>query len=492
VRSPADSQALARTSPASLATLTDRSFRSADHLWLIDEAITDAVWRAESGSRGRPEIILVSTPPRHGKSTLISTYAPAWYLGSWPDRRVLLASYEADFAANWGAKARSVLERVGSELYGVKVSERSSAARHWEIEGRKGGMATAGVGGPITGRGANLFVIDDPIKNAEQAASALIREKHWEWWLSTARTRLEPGAVVLVVMTRWHEADLGGRLLAESKEGGDPVLEIRLPALAEENDPLGRSVGEALWPQRYSTEYLANTRTTLGPYWFSAMYQGRPSPDEGGIFDHGDFRYFRIEGDEVVLSRPEGKKRFGTSYCRKFQVADLAASESESADYTVIAEFWATPDGELLVNDVVRARVAVPDQPALFRKHHTGGPVKVESIGYQTGLVQTMLREGFPAEPVYPDADKVTRAASAAVLYRGEKVFHRAKAPWLSDFESELLAFPAGEHDDQVDVLAYAARELPNLQTTPYKLPDRPRRPHWTNEVCSTYGWRGP
>src|SRR5436190_377389 len=414
--------------------------------------MVEAVWAARSKRRDRPEIILVSTPPRHGKSTLISEYAPAWYLGSFPDERVIHASYEADFAAGWGGRARAVMERWGEALYGARVDARSNSARRWEIEGRRGGMVACGVGGPITGRGANLLVIDDPVKNAEQAASAVYRDRHWEWWLSTARTRLEPGAVVVVVMTRWHEGDRGGRLLAAAREGGDPVREIRLPALAEAGDPLGRGPGEALWPARYSRAYLLTTRRALGAYWFSGLYQGRPSPDGGGVFDRKDFRYFEIAGDEVVLRVGDGeRRRFGTDWCRKFQVCDLAASEATAADYTAIAEFWATPEGDLLVRAVHRGRVAVPDQPAFFLAHHAGCPVKVESIGYQAGMIQTMLREGFPAEPVYPDADKLTRAAVAGVLYRAGRVYHLAGAPWLADFESELLAFPAGEHDDQVD-----------------------------------------
>jgi phage terminase large subunit-like protein len=462
VSSPAESQALARCGPAALGILTDRRFQLRPHLELIDEAVVEAIWRAQERDRDRPEIVLITTPPRHGKSTLVSQYLPAWYLGSYPERRVILTSYEADFAATWGAKTRGLLEEHGPALYRVAVDERSRSASRWDLHRRAGGMVTAGVGGPITGRGAHLLVIDDPLKNAEQAASATIREKQWEWWLSTARTRLEPGAVVVCVMTRWHEADLAGRLLQASREGGDPVMEIRLPALAEPEDPLGREPGEALWPERYDRAYLERTRETVGPYWFSAMYQGRPTPEEGGIFERKDFRYFTVRDGLVVLRGPDGTtKSFGAEWCRKFQVVDLAASEKESADYTVMTEIWVTPESDMLVRSVARDRVPVPDQPAFFKRHHAGCPVKFEAVGYQTGMVQTMLRAGFPAERVHPDADKVTRAAVAGVLYRARKVCHLAGASWLPDLESELLAFPAGEHDDQVDTIAYAAKALP-------------------------------
>jgi hypothetical protein len=208
---------------------------------------------------------------------------------------------------------------------------------------------------------------------------------------------------VVVVMTRWQEADLAGRLLAASSDGGDPVIETRFPALAEENDRLGREPGEALWPARYDAGYIEHSREVMGPYWFSAMYQGRPTPEGGGIFDRTDFRNFDVDGEEVVFRNPAGNdKRFGVSYCNKFQVVDLAASEKETADYTVMSEIWVTPENDMLVNAVVRDRVAVPDQPAFFKRHHAGCRVKFEVIGYQTGIVQTMLREGFPAESVHP------------------------------------------------------------------------------------------
>jgi predicted phage terminase large subunit-like protein len=472
VRSPAESQALARTGPAALAILTERRLELPPHLALVDETVVEAIWRAQAADRDRPEIVLVSAPPRHGKSTLVSEYLPAWFLGSFPERRVILASYEADFAATWGAKTRGLLEEHGPALYRIGVDERSRSASRWDIERRAGGMVTAGVGGPITGRGAHLLVIDDPIKNAEQAHSPTIRDKQWDWWLSTARSRLEPGAVVVCVMTRWHEADLAGRLLLDSREGGDPVREIRLPALAERGCPLGRQQGEALWPKRFNRAYLEHTRKVLGPYWFSAMYQGRPTPEEGGMFDRKDFRYFELRGELVVCRHPDGtKKEFGRDWCGKFQVVDLAASERESADYTVISEIWVTPESDMLVRSVARDRVAVPDQPAFFRHHHAGGAVKFEAIGYQCGMIQTMLRQGFPAEAVYPDGDKVTRAGAAGVLYRQGKVYHLAGAPWLGELEAELLAFPAGEHDDQVDTIAYAARALPEFCAARSRLP---------------------
>ena len=432
--------------------------------------MVEAIARAEPGA-DNPEVLVVEAPPRHGKSEMISVHTPAWYLGTFPDRKVILSTYEADFAAGWGRRARSLLEDHGQELWGVSVDQASRARNRWNLAGRKGGMMTAGVGGPVTGKGAHLLIIDDPVKNAEQALSETIRLKHVDWWLTTARTRLEPGAVVVCLMTRWHEADLGGYLLANEPR----ARELRIPALALEGDPLGREPGEALWPERYPVGYLEAARERMGAYWFGAMYQGSPTPDEGGYFRREDFRYFGEEGDEVVLRDRAGAevRRWGKQWLVRRTFVDLAASEKETADYTVVLVAWITPERELLVSQVYRARIPGPDQPEHIASHYEG-TIHPEQIGYQTSLIQALLRRGLPVSPVHPDKDKGTRAASAGAHYRQGRVYHRERAEWLGDFEHELLAFPVGEHDDQVDALAYAARGLSELGVGQHK-PQRSR-----------------
>jgi len=463
-----DARNLAHASPGCFGLVTDKSFRYPPHVELIDREIVAAIERGQQrlreGTWDGPEILLVEVPPRHGKSTLISHNAPAWFLGRFPDQRVMLASYQATFAASWGRKARNLLVEYGRQLFGVEVDPTSHAASNWNIKGRKGGMSTAGVGGDFTGKGAHLLIVDDPVKNAEEAMSETIREKQEDWWRSTIRTRIEPGGVVIILMTRWHVGDLGGFVLREAEDGGDPVREIRLPAIAEENDPLGRKPGEALWPERYARKALSVLKKALGIYWFTAMFQGKPTPDEGGIFSRKYFNYFSIEGDLAKLKRPDGTtQEYGIDWCQKVQYADLASSEKQTADYTVFTEVWVTPDKDMLVRNVARDRIPGPDQPDFFEANHAGGPAKFEAIGYQSTLIQEMLRRGFPAEPVYPDKDKVTRASAAGAHYKGGKVYHLRGAEWLGDFEAELLAFPAGEHDDQVDTIAYAARDLPDV-----------------------------
>jgi hypothetical protein len=172
-------------------------------------------------------------------------------------------------------------------MFGVKVSGSSSAADNWEIEKYGGGMTTSGIGGALTGRGAHLLIIDDPVKNAEESMSPTIREKHWEWWQSTASSRIEPGGSALVMMTRWHPEDLAGRILIETPGEWEVVS---LPAIAECDDPMGREPGEALWPQRWPVSELRKTENSIDRYWWNALYMQRPS--RHGRFEWPD-EYFQ-------------------------------------------------------------------------------------------------------------------------------------------------------------------------------------------------------
>ncbi len=261
--------------------------------------MTDAIWRGD----GR---IIVTMPPRHGKSEFVSRWLLVWFLELWPRKRIILASYEAGFAAIWGRKTRNAIEANPGALT-TRIAQDSSAADRWDTtEG--GGMVTAGVGGSITGRGADLLVLDDAAaKNRAQAGSAAWRDAVWDWWTSTARTRLEPHGTIIHVQTRWNEDDLAGRLLRADKVNHWKV--VNFPAIAEADDVLGRKPGEALWPERYPLEALEALR--VGPAAVSsrdwaALYQQRPAPEGGELFHREHFRYFREDGNDWLLLRPDG------------------------------------------------------------------------------------------------------------------------------------------------------------------------------------------
>lgn len=403
-------------------------------------------------------------PPRHGKSEFASKYFPAAYLGMFPDRRLILASYEADFAMTWGRKVRDLLQEHGHSIFGIGVRRDSTAANRWSVDKHLGGMDTAGVGGPITGKGADILIIDDPVKNAEEANSKTYREKAWDWYTSTAYTRLEPGGAIILIQTRWHEDDLAGRI-KNHDEDSEPWEEVHLPALALENDPLGRQPGAALWPQRFNEERLAAIKKTIGSYWFSALYQGLPQPAEGGQFKRSWFRYWRREGDYIRLLGPdEGvSKLVRLADCRRFGIMDLAFSLKKSADYTAISAWAVTPDSDLILLDLHRDRIEGPGLvPAARRmvERHDLPYIGIEATAAQLAVVQTARRSGLTVRALRAETDKVSRAQIATVRCEAGQVYFPAQAPWLGDFETELLSFPTGAHDDMVDTLLYAAYDV--------------------------------
>jgi len=413
------------------------------HLCLIDELLLDLV-------AGVSRRVLIFAPPRHGKSVLVSHFLPAWFLLTHPHRRVILASYEADFAAGWGRKVRDTVTRWGP-VFGVRVRSDSKAADRWEIEGHGGGMQTAGAGGPILGKGADLFVIDDPVKNATEALSPVHRRKVWDWFNSTVDTRLEPGAAVVETQQRWHTEDLGGRLLREQPRDWRCVS---IPALAEPGDPLGRAVGEALWPERYPREELERKRRNA-PTWFAAQYQQRPLDLEGGFFRGLD----RIK---VIGATPTAD-----NFARQVRFWDLASTEAQAGadpDWTVGVRMGKHKDGGYFVLHVVRERAGPQGVRRLIRQTaELDGktvPVRVEREGGASGKIAAdlLVREvldGWPALAVAPEGSKAERAepwgsqieAGNVTLVRGE---------WNAALLDEHRAFPSGDHDDQVDACSGA------------------------------------
>ena len=451
-----DRQALARTSPAGLAVATSNSkWQLAKHLDLIDKAIVDAV-----AGRG-PKRLVIAVPPRHGKSELISHRTPAWFLGVYPDRQVMLASYESSFAQTWSRKARDLLEEHGQQLYGVGVRTDARAQDRWYIDGHDGVMGASGIGGRFTGMGADLLIVDDPLKNAEEARSQTIRDKHIDWWQSTAVTRLHPDAVVIVLMTRWHQDDLGGYLLTLDPDDaeGEPFTEIRLPALAEAQDVLGRAEGEALWPDRYTTDLLAKRRKSVGTYWWSAMYQGRPTPEGGGMFKRDWF---------PILDRKPVNPLDKIKWVRYW---DLAATEetskSSDPDHTVGCLLGKRPDNTFVLADIRRVRKSPGGVEREMRStaeiDGKSVPIRIEQEPGSNAKIAVShlirnLFQGYDARAVVSSKSKIVRADPVSAQAEAGHI-SVVRGGWNMAFFDEAEQFPNGSHDDQVDGLsgAYAA-----------------------------------
>ena len=450
--------------------------------------------------------IIITAPPRHGKSDLVDKWFPLWLLNRNPQTRVVVSSYEHTYASEWGGKVRALADKHAAELRFKRAGHGS--ADEWYVEGNSDpAMRCVGVGGPITGKGADVLIIDDPVKNAAEANSITYREKTWDWWLKTVSTRIEPGGICIIIMTRWHHDDLVGRLLHKQEEdqaalaeakienarreaAGEPLLPlpvfdhwhvVKMKAIAEDEEEervngLNRKVGDPLCPERYDETALGRImRRDL--FTWRSLYQQEPTAESGDLFERAWFRYFttlrnereQITGVELSLAGVDDEgnakiKRWPIEKLRFFQTVDPAASESNRADYFVDSTFAVTPDEEILVWDVLRDRIPGPRQVSVLRstwERHGGaakvGCIGVETVAFQLTLFQSARANGLPVIEVPVDRDKISRAQIPATRCATECMFFRANASWLDEFERELLEFPNGTHDDQVDTLSAAA-----------------------------------
>lgn len=315
-------------SPGALAhVLTGGREMQAPHLDIIDQIYR----RIAAGERLR---VMVTMPPRAGKSRRTSRWGPVWYLRRQPDHRFMLASYAAHLADDHGRFVRNTITEHAPTL-GIDLRYGSQAANRFDIDKHEGGMVTAGVGGALTGRGAHVAAVDDPFKGSEDAGSPTQRDRVWDWWQSVLLTRLEPQGSVLLVNTRWDDDDLSGRLLREEPE--DWIV-INLPAIAlTADDPLGRQPGEALWPERFTADDYARIRKSVGERVWWSLYQQQPRPLEGGVW-----QWSWITGNRVSPAAFRG-----IDLNRSLVAIDPSGGAGSANDETGIIGAGRSVDGEL-------------------------------------------------------------------------------------------------------------------------------------------------
>lgn len=401
--------------------------------------------------------VIILMPPRVGKSYLISESVPGWVHANDPDAHIIHATYAYDFTVRkFGRPNRMLMQQAHKIGIGPKLDQSARASDFYAISAAdgEGDYTATGVGGQITGLPANWLLLDDLIKNREEAQSELIRNKTWDWLIEDALSRLEPGAKAIMLGTPRHEDDV----LARAVDSGEWKL-IRLPALAEEDDPLGRAEGEALCRDRYD-EAAYEVIRKRSPSTFAALYQCRPRPADGDFFKKANFKY--IAGDKM----PTKGKRFA--------MVDLAHSLKQRADYSVIMCFLATPPPypKLYVTHVFREKVDSGDHIDWFDRcmdsiDRAERPpwAGVEDKTYGSTMLSSARKMGRRGRtllvPVKRGSeDKGTRAETAAMLTTQGQIVFKADAPWLDDLVDELLAFDNGKHDDQVDTLADGANEF--------------------------------
>ena len=402
--------------------------------------------------------LIINLPPRHGKSEFITKIFPFWWLLNRPNNRIIISAYNSHLAELFGRELLGMFKNHAGR-YGIELSQ-SQKSKSEFVTNRNGSVTAVGVGGSLTGKGADLIIVDDPIKNDAEANSATSRDKIYEWFKATLLTRLEPNGSVILVMTRWHEDDLAGRLLKSNK--WDRII---LPAIAEKNDILGRKIGEPLWAERYNLAKLQDIKEDIGNYWFSGLYQQSPSPSDGGLFKRSCFKYFELE-NQIAINNDF------TIYLEDintFFACDLAISSSEKADYTVVLIFALDNNKNILIIDVYREKI-IPSKHVdiileLYQKHRPS-LVGIETVQYQSSLFHTLNDKGLPVVKLVPKKDKVTRALPLAAKLESGKVYFNRSITCISDMENELLNFPNGKHDDIVDTLSYAVEMCSTISET--------------------------
>lgn len=394
-------------------------------------------------------------PPQEGKSQRCSRRFPAWLLQNDPTLRIAIVSYDLEKAVRWGRDIRR--DAITHPELGITLRSDSKAAGRWHTT-QGGGVYCAGIGGALTGEPVDILVIDDPVKGRAEAESLTYREAAWDWWENVAISRLSSRGKVMLMMTRWHEDDLAGRIL---KAEGDEWQVLTIPAIAEHpHDPLGREPGQEMdSAQRRAPGYFRRLAAKLSSYVFRSLYQGSPTAAKGSMFRRDMWRYWRPTiGQRIDLDGVPADLRD----CWRFMTVDLAASTKTSADFTVASVWALTPGGrDLVLLDRVRERAEETGHAGLvrpLRERWSADVVWIESRMFGSTLVKELTRLGIPTSELRADKDKLTRAIPAANRQAARSLWIPADADWLDEWIDEHAEFPNSRFDDQVDTTAYAVR----------------------------------
>ena len=395
--------------------------------------------------------IIINAPPRNGKSLGMGHWFPSWYLDLYPERKIIFASYGDRFSIKWGRSVRDHLREHPEAM--TKVSQTQGTANDWATTDG-GGMRSVGVGGGITGEGGNCIIIDDPHKDWAEALSPTARERVIDWFNGTLYSRLEPGASLIVIQTRWHEGDLTGYLLSEHSDNWEHIC---LPALAEENDPLGRKPGEALCPERFPVAELDKIKKAISSHMFAGLYQQRPAPLEGGIVKRKWFKRYR-----PAAELPD-------KFDEETQVWDLTFKGTGTS--FVVGEVWGRSAGKFYLVDQFRDRVDFPGTLraiAAISVKHPGVARKVVEEAANGNAVISMLKDKIPGIiGKRPQGSKEARLLAVSSYIEAGNVY-LPEGPgyeWVEDFIEEVVNFPNAANDDQVDAMTMALAELSQRQS---------------------------
>lgn len=462
--------------PDARADATRSAYEDARH----HRAIAAALEEVEAGRIRR---LIISCPPRHGKTRLASMCFPVWYVGRNPMKSVVFATYNDKYAQDIGGVVKTMLL---SPLYGhvfpeLKLSYGGAANDRLRIAGG-GDLFFVGIGGTLTGRGGDINLLDDPIKNRQEADSMVVRDRVWNWYQSVLRTRMmTKEAALVIIATRWNEDDLIGRHIDETnphfnREEADSWRMINLPALAEEDDPLGREIDQPLWPARFDAPFLLDQHRS-DPRGFSALYQGRPTPAEGAFFRADHVRTYNKMSDMPAM---EGLRFYGAS--------DFAVGTKQENDKSCHLIVGVDENDNLwIMPDIVWSRM--PSDLSINAVIHLMAKYRPMMWWGETGVLQKsigpFLRKRMLEKRVYcsldhitPIADKQARAQSIAARMAMGKVYFPRFTRWFADAREQILKFPHSGFDDFVDALSLIGlglmKQIP-AKNRPKAHPDGPK-----------------
>lgn len=463
---PASARGSRWATPGAMARSTNAKTVQTPALDLIDAALVEAFNTPDSR-------LIISMAPQEGKSVRVANDFPVWALTKNPDLRIVTASYGQSLANRNGRAVRNRIQ-THPEL-GLKIAADNGSVQEWTIEGHEGGMFSVGVGAGVTGRPADMLIIDDPIKDRKEADSELQRDTVWDWWTDAASARLAPGAPVVIILTRWHQDDLAGRLVERDPDSGWKVINI--PAQADhrpekgEVDVLGREPGEFMvsargrsWKQWVQRMKQAGSRT------WASLYQGRPSPQSGGVFPAEELwsRYStpiwtqEYDGDGKLVHMVPG---IGRADHELVQSWDLAFKDSKGSDY-VVGQVWLRVGNTAYLLDQVRERLNFSDTVKAIKEMSRKWPQAVakfiEDKANGPAVINTLQQQLVGLIPIEPEGSKYARASAISPLTESQNVVLPTEGllPNVTQLLEEAKNFPNSSHDDTIDAMSQAINRL--------------------------------
>lgn len=413
------------------------------------------------------EILIINTPPQHGKSTTITETFPAFYLSKNQEKKVILISYGDDLAERFGKRNLAKIRDYG-EIFGISLNKKKATNREFELANEKGRMISKGIGSGVTGHSGDLIIIDDPVKNRQDADSESYRNKVWSEFEDTVKSRTSAGAKIVLIMTRWHEDDLAGRII---KNFEDRTTVINLPCEAEENDILGREIGQALCPEigkndEWLHDFKKSYTSEEGARSWNALFQGHPTSLEGNMlkrewwekYSVRDYETYRLIFDIMVMS------------------VDATFKDQEKNDFVAI-EVWGKKGPNIYLVDLINAHLDFPSTIRAIRGmkalHPRVGPILVEDKANGSAIIQVLRSEISGIVPVLPIGSKEARVNAVSHVIESHNVYLPDDRPFTGMFIDQCASFPNGKHDDMVDSMSQALARLIFINTKEVPSPEQ-------------------